>query len=170
MFQRLEKMRKHAFGSMIIFGKNKETSIGGVWIWRSHELAFTVSAMTCFFCYSRWYDWPSSRDSLYKFFSLLLLFNTVYSPCLVFGSLLPLFNVPVGSPSCDGDVSVINQPCFPTLFYSVLVYSVSMALWTVFHSINFPDYSQLSVLTVLSLPNLSFQLYLSLWKSPSALI
>ena len=55
-------------------------------------------------------------------------------------------------------------------FYSVLVsVSVFMALSTVFHSINFPDISPLShsVLLVLFLPYWSFQLYISLWKSPS---
>jgi len=44
MFQRLDRMRKHAFGSMIVFGESKpENAISGVWIWRSHELAFTLS-------------------------------------------------------------------------------------------------------------------------------
>ena len=58
-------------------------------------------------------------------------------------------------------------------FYSVLVYiSVFMALSTVFHSINSPDNYPLShsVLRVLSLPYWSFQLYVSLWKSLSALM
>ena len=46
-----------------------------------------------------------------------------------------------------------------------------LALSTVFHSINSPDNSPLShsVLPVLFLPYWSFQLYISLWKSPSAL-
>ena len=43
MFQRLDKMRKHAFGSVVIFGEDKKNQIGGIWIWRSHELAFTLS-------------------------------------------------------------------------------------------------------------------------------
>ena len=58
-------------------------------------------------------------------------------------------------------------------FNSVLVYIfVFMALSTVFHSINSPDNSPFShsVLPVLSLPYRSFRLYISLWKSPSALI
>ena len=58
-------------------------------------------------------------------------------------------------------------------FYSVLVFvSVIMTLSTVFHSINSPDNSLLShsVLLALFLPYWSFQLYISLWKSPSALI
>ena len=70
-------------------------------------------------------------------------------------------------------MSDINQPSLPTLFYSVLVsISVFMALLTVFHSINSPNNSSFSrsVLPVLSLPYRSFQLYVSLWKSVSALI
>ena len=69
-------------------------------------------------------------------------------------------------------VTLTNRAC-PLLFYSVLVsISVSEALSTVFHSINSPDNSPFShsVLLVLSLPNWSFQLYVSLWKPPSALI
>ena len=65
--------------------------------------------------------------------------------------------VPVGSPSCGGDVAVyvcdINQPSLPTPFHSVLVsVSVFMALSTVFHSTNSPDNSLLfqSVLLVYS--------------------
>ena len=69
-----------------------------------------------------------------------------------------------------GDAAVyvfdINQPSSPTPFHSVLVpVSVSMALSTVFHSINSPDNSSVShsVLLVLFLPYWSFQLniYLS---------
>ena len=77
----------------------------------------------------------------------------------------------------DGDVAVygfdINQPSLPTPFYSVLVsISVFMALSTVFHSINSPDSCPLSssVLPVLFFPYWSFQLYVSLRKSPLALI
>jgi len=46
MFQRLDRMRKHAFGSMIVFGENNNNSIGGLWMWRGHELAFTVSPIS----------------------------------------------------------------------------------------------------------------------------
>ena len=89
--------------------------------------------------------------------------------------------VPAGSPSRGGDVTVhvcdINQPSLPTPFYSVLVsISVFMVLSTVFHSINSPDNSPFShsvlpvlslrvpanSLTNLSLPYLSFQLYVSM--------
>ena len=86
--------------------------------------------------------------------------------------------VPAGSPSRGGDVLVycfdVNQLSLPIpFFYSVLVsVSVFMALSTVFHSINSPANSSFSrsVLQVLSLSYWSFQLYVSLWKSPSALI
>ena len=85
--------------------------------------------------------------------------------------------VPACSPSGGGDVTVhvcdINQPSLPTPLYSILVsISVFMAFSTVFHSINSPENSPFShsVLQVLSLPYWSYQLYVSLWKSPSALI
>ena len=57
--------------------------------------------------------------------------------------------VPMGSPSCGGDVAVyvkdINQPSLPIPFCSALVsVSVFMALSTVFHSINSPNNSLLS--------------------------
>ena len=84
---------------------------------------------------------------------------------------------PTGSPSRGGDVAGsvfdLNQPSLPTPFYSVLVsVSVFMVLSAVFHSMNSPDNSPLShsVLAVLCLPDWSFQLYISLCKSPSALI
>ena len=69
-------------------------------------------------------------------------------------------------------VSDINQPSLPSPFYSVLAsISVFMALSTVFHFINSPDNLPFSdtVLPVLSLLYWSFQLFVSLWKSPSAL-
>ena len=67
----------------------------------------------------------------------------------------------------------INQPSLPIPFYSFLLsISVFMALSSIFHSTHSPDNSPCShsVLPVLSLPYWSFQLYISLWKSPSALI
>ena len=80
-----------------------------------------------------------------------------------------LGGVPAGSPSRGGDAAVyvfdINQPSLPTPFYSVLVFiSVFMALSTVFHSINSPNYSSLShsVLPVLLLPYWFFKLYICL--------
>ncbi|KAH9489445.1 Elongation factor 1-gamma [Bulinus truncatus] len=43
MFQRLDKFRKNAFGSMIVFGESKNNSIAGLWFWRYPELAFPLS-------------------------------------------------------------------------------------------------------------------------------
>uniref|UniRef100_A0A1W7RAL4 Elongation factor 1-gamma n=1 Tax=Hadrurus spadix TaxID=141984 RepID=A0A1W7RAL4_9SCOR len=43
MFQRLDKMRKNAFGSMILFGEDNNSSISGIWVWRGDELAFQLS-------------------------------------------------------------------------------------------------------------------------------
>jgi len=43
MFQRLDKMRKNAFGSMCLFGSDNKSTISGVWFWRGHELAFPLS-------------------------------------------------------------------------------------------------------------------------------
>ncbi|KAK3587768.1 hypothetical protein CHS0354_042728 [Potamilus streckersoni] len=43
MFQRVDKMRKCAFGSMCIFGEDNNNTISGVWIWRGKDLAFLLS-------------------------------------------------------------------------------------------------------------------------------
>lgn len=43
MFQRLEKLKKNAFASVCLFGTDNNSSISGIWIWRGHELAFTLS-------------------------------------------------------------------------------------------------------------------------------
>ena len=82
--------------------------------------------------------------------------------------------VPTGIPSRGGDVTVyvsdINQPSLPTPFYSVRVsLSLSMALSTVFYSINSPHNSPLShsVLPVLILPYCSFQLSNYLFRKVS---
>ena len=58
--------------------------------------------------------------------------------------------VATGLPSRRGTITVyvfdINQPSLPTPFHSVLVsVSVFMALLTVFHSINSPDNTSLSL-------------------------
>lgn len=42
MMQRLDRMRKHAFGSVCLFGEDNNSTISGVWFWRGHELAFTL--------------------------------------------------------------------------------------------------------------------------------
>lgn len=43
MFQRLDKMRKNAFGSVCLFGDDNNSTISGVWVWRGQELAFPLS-------------------------------------------------------------------------------------------------------------------------------
>jgi len=37
-FQRLEKLHKYAFGSMIIFGEEPNLSVGGLWLFRGQEI------------------------------------------------------------------------------------------------------------------------------------
>jgi elongation factor 1-gamma len=43
MFQRLDRMRKHAFGSVIVFGENNASTLSGIWFWRGQGLAFELS-------------------------------------------------------------------------------------------------------------------------------
>lgn len=43
MFQRLEKLRKNAFASVIVSGVDNNNTITGIWIMRGQDLAFTVS-------------------------------------------------------------------------------------------------------------------------------
>lgn len=42
MFQRLEKLRKYAFASMLILGENNNNQIEGIWVLRGQELAFDL--------------------------------------------------------------------------------------------------------------------------------
>uniref|UniRef100_UPI00398F2254 elongation factor 1-gamma n=1 Tax=Pristiophorus japonicus TaxID=55135 RepID=UPI00398F2254 len=44
MYQRLDKLRKNAFASVILFGGNNASSISGVWVFRGQELVFPMSA------------------------------------------------------------------------------------------------------------------------------
>jgi len=37
-FQRLEKLHKYAFGSMIIFGEEPHLEVSGVWVFRGQEI------------------------------------------------------------------------------------------------------------------------------------
>ena len=43
MFQRLDKLRKNGFASMLLFGGNNDSSISGIWVFRGQDLAFTLS-------------------------------------------------------------------------------------------------------------------------------
>merc|ERR1711872_570807 len=42
MFHRLEKMKKNAFASAILFGENNNSSISGIWVWKGQDLAFDL--------------------------------------------------------------------------------------------------------------------------------
>ena len=51
MFQRIDKLHKYAFASMLIFGENYKLTISGVWLLRGQELAFDVSlGLSIFTC------------------------------------------------------------------------------------------------------------------------
>uniref|UniRef100_G3Q0K3 Eukaryotic translation elongation factor 1 gamma n=1 Tax=Gasterosteus aculeatus aculeatus TaxID=481459 RepID=G3Q0K3_GASAC len=43
MFQRLDKLRKNAFASVILFGTNNDSSISGLWVFRGQDLVFPLS-------------------------------------------------------------------------------------------------------------------------------
>jgi len=43
MFQRLEKLNKNAFASVILFGTDNNSTISAIWVWRGHELVFPLS-------------------------------------------------------------------------------------------------------------------------------
>ena len=43
MFQRLDKLHKYAFASVLIFGEDYKLTISGVWLLRGQQLAFDVS-------------------------------------------------------------------------------------------------------------------------------
>merc|ERR1712045_1112746 len=64
MFQRLEKMKKNAFASAILFGENNNSSISGIWVWKGQELAFDLCEDWAIDSGS--YDWkkldPKSED------------------------------------------------------------------------------------------------------------
>merc|ERR1712112_109704 len=42
MFQRLEKLKKNAFASAMLFGENNNSSISGIWVFKGHQLAFDL--------------------------------------------------------------------------------------------------------------------------------
>merc|ERR1712002_114419 len=43
MFQRIEKLRKHAFASVVVGGVTNDLNITGLWMWRGDKLAFERS-------------------------------------------------------------------------------------------------------------------------------
>jgi len=52
MFQRLDKLRKNAFGSMCVWGENNNNTIAGVWFWKGQDLVFPLSS-----------DWTTDYES-----------------------------------------------------------------------------------------------------------
>ena len=85
--------------------------------------------------------------------------------------------VPVGSPSRGGDVAVyvFDIRACPLLFFTLCSCVFFFGLYGPFSYISFHKFSrQLSAFSLCSsglfLPHWSFQLYISSWKSPSALI
>lgn len=42
MFQRLDKLRKTGFASVILSGSNNDSTISGIWVFRGQDLAFTL--------------------------------------------------------------------------------------------------------------------------------
>ncbi|XP_064603500.1 elongation factor 1-gamma-like [Liolophura sinensis] len=64
MFQRIEKLRKNAFATMLIFGEDNNTTISGVWMFKGQKLGFELSEdWQVDYAY---YDWrkldPSNPD------------------------------------------------------------------------------------------------------------
>ena len=45
MFQRLDRLHKHAFSSVCINGHNGDLQISGIWIFKGHKVAFEVSLL-----------------------------------------------------------------------------------------------------------------------------
>merc|ERR1719508_565788 len=43
MFQRLEKLKKNAFASAMLFGENDNSSISAIWVFKGQELAFELN-------------------------------------------------------------------------------------------------------------------------------
>ena len=123
---------------------------------------------------------PSGRRVRF-FFSVRLrcvrLFLSLLRPAIEWSLPLLLPSPPAGSSSCGGDVTVyvldINQPSLPTLF---ILFLYLFRLYGPFNCIPFHKFSrQLSASSLCSSGLISALLvlstiYISLWKSPSALI
>ena len=154
----------------------KLETIGSLWFWHTCDLELRSRSSNL-----EWFASPRARLLSHKVWKIL---HKLCLPRRQHWSLRQIrkhinylpWIVPAGSSSHDGDVMVSirhKPPSLPIPLYSLLVsISVFLALSTVFHSINSPNNALRfhSVLLVLSLPHWSFQLYTSLWKSPSALI
>lgn len=49
MFQRIDKLRKTAFASVLVIGEDKNNRIEGIWVMRGQQLAFSVSGKDVWF-------------------------------------------------------------------------------------------------------------------------
>merc|ERR1712141_253301 len=74
MFQRIEKLRKHAFASVVVGGVTRDLNITGLWFWRGNSLAFERSPdwMIDYEVYN-WekLDWdaPETKEMVAKYWS-----------------------------------------------------------------------------------------------------
>lgn len=72
MFQRIEKLRKHAFASVIVGGTTRDLNITGLWFWRGNTLAFERSPdwQIDYEVYTwKKLDWdaPETKELVYKY-------------------------------------------------------------------------------------------------------
>jgi len=72
MFQRIEKLRKHAFASVIVGGTTRDLNITGLWFWRGDSLAFERSPdWQIDYEVYKWtkLDWdaPETKEMVYKY-------------------------------------------------------------------------------------------------------
>jgi elongation factor 1-gamma len=79
-FQRLDKLRKNAFGSMCVFGEDNNNTITGIWFWRGHELAFELSSdwKVDYESYS-WKRLPTDDDNTKKLVDQYFLWEGEYN-------------------------------------------------------------------------------------------
>ena len=77
MFQRLEKLRKTAFASVGIFGEDNNASISGIWIFRTQELAFSVSPRYKFVCCIALLNSAMNGDHIYLIVSITKCLNMI---------------------------------------------------------------------------------------------
>jgi elongation factor 1-gamma len=79
-FQRLDKLRKNAFGSMCVFGEDNNNTITGIWFWRGQELAFELSSdwKVDYESYS-WKRLPTDDDNTKKLVDQYFLWEGEYN-------------------------------------------------------------------------------------------
>jgi len=72
-YQRLDRLRKHGFGAVAVFGENNKSDIAGVWCWRGQGLAFELSEdLQVDYGSYKWtkldFDAPESRKLVEQYF------------------------------------------------------------------------------------------------------